>query len=89
VSTKFVQIKALGLKLALPGGGTGERPQGHHGPLVFYKNLKKILKSLSLDNWHEHLLVDVLQVCSIKSPRIKIGPAPGVIDFPYMYMVKS
>jgi hypothetical protein len=37
VSSKFAQIKALGFKLAPLRGGlyTGERPQGHHGPLVF------------------------------------------------------
>jgi hypothetical protein len=37
----------------------------------------------------KHLLVDVYPVCSNKSSRIKIGPAPGVIDFPYMFKVKK
>jgi hypothetical protein len=37
VSTKFVQIKALGFQLApLRGLYTGERLQDHHGPLVHY-----------------------------------------------------
>jgi hypothetical protein len=31
----------------------------------------------------------VYQVCSNKSPGVKIGPAPGVIDFPYMHIVKT
>jgi hypothetical protein len=35
----------------------------------------------------KNLLVDVYQVCSNKSPRVKIGPVPGVIDFPYMYYI--
>jgi hypothetical protein len=34
-------------------------------------------------------LVDVYQVCSNKSTRVKIGPVPGVIDFPYMFIVKT
>jgi hypothetical protein len=33
--------------------------------------------------------VVVYQVCSNKSPRVKTGPAPGVIDFTYMFIVKS
>jgi hypothetical protein len=36
-----------------------------------------------------HLLVSVYQVCSNKSPGVKIAPAPVVIDFPYMYVVKT
>jgi hypothetical protein len=36
----------------------------------------------------KHVLVAVYQVCLTESPRVKIGPAPGVIDFPYMYIVK-
>jgi hypothetical protein len=33
--------------------------------------------------------VDVYQVFTNKIPGVKIGPAPGVIDFPYMYVVKN
>jgi hypothetical protein len=36
----------------------------------------------------KHLLVSVYQVCSNKSPGVKIGPAPGVIVFNYMCIVK-
>jgi hypothetical protein len=43
-----VQIKALGLKLALQRWGvgglyTGERPQGHHGPLVILSCVQNLL----------------------------------------------
>jgi hypothetical protein len=31
----------------------------------------------------------VYQVCSNKNPGVKIGPAPGVIDFPYMCIAKT
>jgi hypothetical protein len=31
----------------------------------------------------------VYQVCSNKSPVVKIGPASGVIDFIFMYIVKT
>jgi hypothetical protein len=31
----------------------------------------------------------VYQVCSNKSPGVKIGPAPGVIDFPNMCIAKT
>jgi hypothetical protein len=34
-------------------------------------------------------LVAVHQVCSYKWPLVEIGPASGVIDFPYMYTVKT
>jgi hypothetical protein len=30
----------------------------------------------------KYLLVGVYQVCSNKSPVVKSGPAPGIIDFP-------
>jgi hypothetical protein len=61
---------------------------------LFYKNLKKssckISKELELRYTSmKHLLVDVYQVCSNKSPRVKIGQSPGAIDFPYMYIVKT
>jgi hypothetical protein len=36
----------------------------------------------------KHLLMGVYQVCSNESPGLKIGPALGVIDFPYMYIEK-
>jgi hypothetical protein len=57
------------------------------------KNLKYRLlenrKSYSLNIWHEHCLVSVYQVSSNKCPGVKIGPAPGVIVFPFMYIVKT
>jgi hypothetical protein len=34
----------------------------------------------------KHLLMGVYQVCSNKGPWVKIGPALGVIDFPYKYV---
>jgi hypothetical protein len=37
----------------------------------------------------KHLLEDDNQVYSNKGPRVKIGPAPGVIDIPYMYILKT
>jgi hypothetical protein len=37
----------------------------------------------------KHLLVSVYQVCSNKSPWVKTSPTLGVIDFPYMYIVKT
>jgi hypothetical protein len=37
----------------------------------------------------KHLLVSVYQVCSNKSPGVKIGPTQGVIDFPYMFIGKT
>jgi hypothetical protein len=33
--------------------------------------------------------MDVYQVYSNKSPGLKIGPALGVIDFPYLCIVKK
>jgi hypothetical protein len=33
--------------------------------------------------------MDVYQVCSNKSPGVKIGPAPGDVDFPYMCIAKT
>jgi hypothetical protein len=35
----------------------------------------------------KHVQMDVYQVCSNKSPGVKIGPAPGDIDFPDMCIV--
>jgi hypothetical protein len=37
----------------------------------------------------KHVLMGVYQDCSNKSPGVKIGPAPGVIDFPYMCIAKT
>jgi hypothetical protein len=37
----------------------------------------------------KHLVVSVYKDYSNKSRRVKIGPAPGVIDFPYMYIVNT
>jgi hypothetical protein len=37
----------------------------------------------------KYLLVGVYQVCSNKSPGVKIGPTQGVIVFPFMYKVKT
>jgi hypothetical protein len=37
----------------------------------------------------KHHLVSVYQVCSNKCPGVKIGPAPGVIDFSLLYIVKT
>jgi hypothetical protein len=34
----------------------------------------------------KHLLMGVYQVWSNKSLGVNIGPAPGVIDFPYNYV---
>jgi hypothetical protein len=36
----------------------------------------------------KHLVMGVYQVCSNKGPWVRIGPAPGVIDIPYMCIVK-
>jgi hypothetical protein len=39
-----------------------------------------------------YLLLSLYQVCSNKIPGVKIGPSPGgsgVIDFPYMCIVKT
>jgi hypothetical protein len=60
-------------------------------------NRKKKLKKSSFKKTKElelkifgmkHCLVSVYQVCSIKSPGVKIGSALGVIDFPYLYLKK-
>jgi hypothetical protein len=49
VSSKFVQIKAVGFKLApLWGLYTGERPQGHHGPLVYLSPLVLLFLKLPI-----------------------------------------
>jgi hypothetical protein len=32
----------------------------------------------------KHVVMGVYQICSNKSPGVKIGPAPGVIDFIYV-----
>jgi hypothetical protein len=37
----------------------------------------------------KHVLVSVYKVCSNKYPGVKIGPALGVIDFPYMCIAKT
>jgi hypothetical protein len=37
----------------------------------------------------KHVLMGVYQVYSNKCPGVKIGPAPGVIDFPYMCIAKT
>jgi hypothetical protein len=37
----------------------------------------------------KHHLVGVYQVCSNQCPGVKIGPARGVIDLPYLYIVKT
>jgi hypothetical protein len=55
----------------------------------FYRNLKKFSCKKSKELELRYLAVDVYQVCSNKSPRVKIGHTPGVIDFPYMYIVKT
>jgi hypothetical protein len=63
-----------------------------------HSNRKKKLKRFSLKKPKElvfclfgmkHHLVRVYQVCSNNSPGVKIGPALGVIDFPYLYTVKT
>jgi hypothetical protein len=53
VSTKFVQTKALGSKLALPHGLVIVFPYMYIAKIkkIFY--LKKQTNSLSLDIWHE------------------------------------
>jgi hypothetical protein len=49
VSTKFVQIKVPGLKLALPGGlYTGEQFHGHHGPLIVFIIIQTMLKIVKI-----------------------------------------
>jgi hypothetical protein len=57
------------------------------------KNLKYLLlenrKSWSLNIWHETSSSQCLPSCSNKSPGVKIGQALGVIDFPYLYIVKT
>jgi hypothetical protein len=59
------------------------------------KNLKTLLlknpKSYSLDIWHEHLLMSVYQVYSNQSRHRgqKLAPPQGVIDFPYLHIVKT
>jgi hypothetical protein len=62
----------------------------HQGVIVFpfyvySKNLRARAKIFSM----KHLLMGVYQVCSNNGPWVKIGPAPGVIDIPYMYIVKT
>ena len=37
----------------------------------------------------KHCVVDLYQDCSNNGPRVKIGPAPGVIDFYYIHIVKT
>jgi hypothetical protein len=53
-------------------------------------NQKKKLKKTSFRKPEElKYLYFKYQVCSNKCPGVKIGPAPGVIDFPYLYIVKT
>jgi hypothetical protein len=52
---------------------------------IFYGTQRARARIFSM----KHVLMDVYQVCSNKSPGFKIGPAPGVIDFPYMCIAKT
>jgi hypothetical protein len=80
MSTKFVQIKALGLKLAPPQRNI-DFPY-----MNIVKTLKSSFKELKGARAKifsmKHVLMDLYQVCSNKSPWVIIGPAPGGIDFP-------
>jgi hypothetical protein len=81
VTTKFVQIKTLGKKLALPRGGGGVIVFPY---ILCSKNLKNLLRAgakifimIHLQMFIMiHLQMGVYQVCSNKSPWVKIGPAP-------------
>jgi SPX domain protein involved in polyphosphate accumulation len=57
------------------------------------KTLKKIFEKTQIARVKifsmKHLPVSVFKVCSNKSPRVKIGPATGDIDFPYMCIAKT
>jgi hypothetical protein len=52
--------------------------------IFFQKSQRASAKILSM----KHLLMGVYQVCSKNGPWVNIGPAPGVINFPYMCIVK-
>jgi hypothetical protein len=52
------------------------------------KNFKYRLVAKAKIFGMKHLLMSVYQICSNKSPGVKIGPAPWGHCFPYMHKVK-
>jgi hypothetical protein len=86
VSTKFVKKKALGSKLA-PPQGVIDFP--YMNKMKTYKSSLRTQRARAKIFSIKHFLMDVYQVCSNKRPVVKIGPAQGDIDHPYMCIAKS